>query len=722
MEQIFGYIERITFQNPENGFTVARLQIPRKKELTTLVGTLPPLQPGEKVRCQGTWKMSPAHGMQFEVKTCSVEAPNDIIGIQKYLASGLIYGIGPSYAEKIIKKFGTQTLDIIDKNPEALLDVPGIGKKRIERIKESWDSQKAIRQIMIFLQRFGISPSYAHKIYKHYGDKAEEKLYENPFDLARTIPGIGFKVADSIADKLGISKDSPTRIDSAIEYLLHELSHEGHTCYPLEEFAKKAEEMLAVPLNLIEQRLAFLTKEGRVFVELIEEKPFLWLKMLYLSEKGIANEIQRLSQAHSSLRAVDKEKALNWVENELHITLAENQKEAVAHSLSEKLHVITGGPGTGKSTITKAILAITKKLTGKIILAAPTGRAAKRMSEITHKDASTIHSLLKYDFKQGGFRHNRENPLDCALIIIDEASMIDTFLMYSLLRAIPDAARVLFVGDIHQLPSVGPGNVLKDMIDSGVLKVTVLNRIFRQAAGSKIITNAHRINEGRFPDVKTEEKGDFFFVQKESPEEVVQAIVSLVTTRLKTHYNFDPIDHIQVLAPMKRGACGIALLNMTLQEALNPHKEGVMHAGSRFSVGDKVMQIRNNYQKEIYNGDIGRIVSVDLSERTLVVCFDRKEIPYQANELDEITLAYATSIHKYQGSECPCVIIPLHSSHFMMLHRNLLYTGVTRGKKLVVLVGQLKAIAMAVSNDDVKKRFTGLNAKLKDFLKLQTIN
>lgn len=710
MDQIFGYIERITFQNQENGFTVARLKMPRKQDLITIVGALPPIQPGEKVRCQGLWKMNASHGMQFEVKECSIEAPTDLIGIQKYLASGLIYGIGPAYAERIIKKFGVKTLEIIDQNPDLLSEVEGLGTKRIGRIKESWVSQRCIRKIMFFLQRYGISPSYAHKLYKVYGDKAEETLEENPYALAKTIHGIGFKAADAIAEKIGIKKDAPIRIDSGIEFLLWELSQEGHTCYPMDQFVKKAEEVFGVALTLIEERLAILVKEGKIHVEVIEEVPFVWLKGLFLSEVGIANEIKRIKNAPSNLRAVDRDKAIDWVEKELRINLAPNQQEAVKQSLCEKFHIITGGPGTGKSTITKAILAITSKLTRRIILAAPTGRAAKRMSEITRKEAFTIHSLLQYDFKEGGFRRNRENPLQADLIIIDESSMIDTSLMYHLLKAIPTEARVLFVGDIHQLPSVGPGNVLKDMIDSEKLPVTTLNKIFRQAAGSLIITNAHRINEGRLPVLKNEENGDFFFVQKEEGKEVLDEILDLVSKRLKEHYKLDPIEAIQVLAPMKRGVIGTHSLNVALQERLNPNKEGHFHAGSRFSVGDKVMQIRNNYQKEIYNGDIGRIEAIN--EDQILINYDGKSIPYGLNELDEVTLAYATSIHKYQGSECPCVVIPVHTSHFVMLHRNLLYTGVTRGKRLVVLVGQLKAVAMAVANDDVKKRFTSLRFKL----------
>lgn len=713
MEQIFGTVERITYQNPENGFTVAKLHLPRQKELTTIVGKLPTLNPGEKISCTGNWKQNSSHGLQFEVENCKIEAPSDIVGIQKYLASGMIKGIGPAYAKKIVEAFGIKTLEVIEKSPESLFKVEGLGQKRIDRIATCWQEQKSVRAIMIFLQKYDITPYYAHKIFKAYGQDAISRIEENPFDLARDISGIGFKMADAIAEKMGYDKQGKKRIASGIEYVLHELSTEGHVCYPVALFLKKSQEMLQVEEKLIEETIASLEQEGRIILDVIDnDEKGLWLKRLYLSEVGIAREIKRLFNHPSPLRIVDGEKALKWVEETLRIELATNQQEAVKRSLVEKLHIITGGPGTGKSTITKAILAITAKLTGKIILAAPTGRAAKRMSEITKRGAQTIHSLLQYDFKAGGFRRNRENPLDCDLIIIDESSMIDTSLMYHLLKAIPSHARVLFVGDIHQLPSVGPGNVLKEMIESQELPVTTLNKIFRQAQGSKIITNAHRINEGRLPDLRGEEKGDFFFVEATEPDDVLKTICDLASRRLPKGYGLDPIEEIQILSPMKKGIMGTHNLNAALQQILNPQKESHMHLGMRFSLGDKVMQIRNNYNKEVFNGDIGRVVAMDYEEEEMIISFDGKEVVYTFQELDEVTLAYATSIHKYQGSECKCVVIPIHTSHYVMLHRNLLYTGVTRGKKLVVLVGTVKAVAMAVANDDVKKRYTGLKQAL----------
>lgn len=554
---------------------------------------------------------------------------------------------------------------------------------------------------MIFLQKYGISPTFAQKIYKIYGDQALETIQENPFVLAREVKGIGFKTADSIAEKLGIPKDATQRIDAGIEYTLLELSEEGNTCYPMKDLCEKAQEMLTADVSF---RIDALIEEQRI----VREQDCIWIKGLWLCEQGIARELKRIQQGRCRLRDVEKERAVSWAEKQLGIQLAAQQKEAVKASLSEKFHIITGGPGTGKSTIIKAILAITEKLTRQIILAAPTGRAAKRMSEITKKEAFTIHSLLQYDFNQKGFRRNRENPLTCDLIVIDEASMIDTSLMYHLLKAIPNHARVRLIGDIHQLPSVGPGNVLKDLIASRKVPVTELSEIFRQAAGSRIITNAHRINRGEFPDLSIETKGDFFFLKAEEPQEALEKIVHLVSQRLPQFYHLHAIDEIQVLAPMKKGIIGTENLNRVLQQALNPQQEALLHGGTRFGVSDKVMQIRNDYNKEVYNGDIGRISKIDREEQQLCVTFDGKEVLYPFSDLDELVLAYATSVHKYQGSECPCVVIPVHTTHFMMLHRNLLYTAITRGKRLVVLVGTGKAIAIAVSNDDVKKRHTGL--------------
>ncbi|CCB86755.1 uncharacterized protein yrrC [Parachlamydia acanthamoebae UV-7] len=717
MQQIVtGYIERITFQNPETGYTVAQLKEAKRTDLVCVVGIMPTLQPGETVRCWGQWKRHLIHGNQFEVERYQVEAPADILGITKYLGSGLIKGIGPKYAARIVEKFGTETLDMIDRFPNRLSEIPGLGAKRIETIKTCWAEQKSIRDVMIFLQAHGVSPTYAQKIFKAYGTHSIAKVKENPFHLARDIFGIGFKTADLIAQKLGIDSKSSIRTDAGVEFVLSELASDGNVCYPVDLFIEEANKVLEIEQEKISERISVLKEQGRVehfkLIHAGEPLQFIWLKPLFVAEVGIAREIQRLLSAPVVLRDVDVDKALQWIQAEHCIDLAVNQKEAVAQALFQKMHIITGGPGTGKSTITKAILGITEKLTSKILLAAPTGRAAKRMSEITGKKASTIHSLLEYDFKGKGFKRNRSSPLVCDLLIIDESSMIDTFLMYSLLKAIPDNARVIFVGDINQLPSVGPGNVLQDLIASQVVSVTTLNEIFRQAAGSFIITNAHRINRGMFPDIRNLSQSDFFFVEAQETEDVLKQIVALVSQRLPKKYDFHPSDDIQVLAPMKKGNIGIDNLNAVLQETLNPNQTPLMRQGRKLMVNDKVMQIRNNYSKEVFNGDIGRIVDIDHVEQQVVVKVEEREICYEFSELDEIVLAYAVSIHKYQGSECPCVVIPVHTSHFKLLYRNLLYTAVTRGKKLVVLVGTKKALSIAVRNDEIKKRYTGLKQAL----------
>ncbi|MEC7839302.1 MAG: ATP-dependent RecD-like DNA helicase, partial [Chlamydiota bacterium] len=571
MSEISGYIERITFQNPENGYTVAKLQEIGKNDLTIVVGHLPSVQPGESVRCTGKWKNHLTHGWQFEIDSYKTETPADINGIKKYLGSGLIKGIGPVYAKRIVAKFGSETLMVIDSDPDKLLTVSGIGKKRIGTIKKCWEDQRVIREVMIFLQQYGISPSFAQKIFRAYGKDSIKKLKDNPYNLAKDIIGIGFRSADKVAFEMGIEKGAPKRIESGIEYVLSQLSGDGHVCFPLDEFLESAEDMLEVPKKLINESVDSLVKENRIVVfEMAHDgdlSKFIWIRPLFLAEVGIARQIRRLRLAPCNLREIDTQKAVEWVQRKLGIELAENQKLAVRQSMTEKVQVITGGPGTGKSTITNAILEITSQLTGDILLAAPTGRAAKRMTEITGKKALTIHSLLEFDFKIFGFKRNPENPLECDLLIVDEASMIDTLLMNSLLKAIPDHARVIFVGDINQLPSVGPGNVLKDIIASKQVSVTMLNEIFRQAAGSRIITNSHKINEGSFPDLSNHPTSDFFFVEAQEKEDVLDQIVSLVVHRLPKKYGYSAMEDIQVLSPMKKGVVGTENLNSVLQDA-----------------------------------------------------------------------------------------------------------------------------------------------------------
>ncbi len=708
MEDLTGFLESIVFSSEESGFTVGRLKAPRFQDLVTIVGTLPGVQPGEKLSCRGVWKYHPKHGRQFEIASYQMEAPADAVGIEKYLASGLIKGIGPHYAKRIVKKFGEETLDIIDLKVSRLLEIEGIGAKRVQTIRECWEEQKSIRKVMVFLQSHEVRISFAYKIFKTYGEKSIEKVQENPYRLAKEVYGIGFKTADALAKKLGIADDSPLRAQAGIEHTLWELSLQGNTCYPEEKLTTEAAKMLDVSEDLIKSCLESLKKDRHIIREEMDGVFYIWVAPLYASEKGITKEIERLIHSPCSIGSIDQNNAINWAENSLRMTFAECQKEAIKKSFSGCIHIITGGPGTGKSTITKAILRITERLTDKIILAAPTGRAAKRMTEITGKKAFTIHSLLEYDFKKGGFKKNRDYPLNAKLLIVDEASMIDTQLMYALLQAISMGARILLIGDVDQLPSVGPGSVLKDLIASDQVPVTRLDQIFRQGKGSRIITNAHRINKGYFPDIDQKKGSDFAFFQIEDPEDIVKRALELIEKHIPNRTSFHPINDVQVLCPMRKGIIGADNLNHILQQKLNPQHLFISRMGRTFNLQDKVMQTRNNYDKKVYNGDIGRVIHIDHEAQELKVCFDEMSVTYNFNEIDELVLAYAVSIHKYQGSECPCVIIPVHTSHYRMLFRNLLYTGVTRGKKLVILLGTKKALFIAVKTDHAQSRYTGI--------------
>ena len=708
VEEIFGYVENIVFAG--ESFTVARLKEPRKQELTCIVGPLPALQPGETVRCVGEWKHHPQYGRQFDVKEFESKEPSDLYGIQKYLESGLIKGIGPAYAERIVQHFGIDTLKIIDADPRRLSEVAGIGPKRIETIESCWQQQRGIRQVMVFLQSNGVTTGFAQKIYKAYGDQSIEKVKADPFALARDIGGIGFTIADRIAQKIGIPAASATRVQAGIEHMLWELSNDGHTCYPENDLKVGAAGMLQLGEDIVGENIQASVRDGG----LIREGDMIWLKPFYHAEIGIARELRRLQMAPGNLRQVHVEKALQWIQEKLKLEFAPEQKTAIAQSIQEKVHIITGGPGTGKSTITRAILGISEKLTDSILMAAPTGRAAKRMTEITGKKASTIHSMLEMDFVSGGFKRNKENPLKCDLLMVDEASMIDTLLFYQLLKAIPSSTRFILIGDIDQLPSVGAGNVLKDLLASETVGFTRLTQIYRQAAHSKIVTNAHRINKGEFPEFLG--GSDFKFVENETQEEILATIVNLVTKRLPEKFRFHKFEDIQVLSPMKRGIIGCENLNVVLQKELNPSIAPLCRMGRTFHVNDKVMQIRNDYEKLVFNGDVGTILSIDLSNQMLTVRFEDKRVEYSFSEIDDLVLAYAVSIHKYQGSECPCVIIPVHTSHFKMLFRNLLYTGLTRGKKRVVFVGTKKALAIAIRNEEVLRRHTGLKEILRQFM------
>jgi exodeoxyribonuclease V alpha subunit len=717
-----GQIERITYVNIENGYTVARVKVYGQRDLVTVVGNLMAPTPGEIIKMQGEWANHPKYGEQFKVVRYETMVPGSVHGIQKYLGSGLIKGIGPIMAQRIVKKFGKQTLDVIENQIENLSEVDGIGKKRIEMIKKAWDDQKEIREVMLFLQTHGVSSGYAAKIFKQYGNSSSWVVKEYPYRLASDILGIGFITADSIAEKLGFAKDSELRVEAGILYVLYQLADEGHVYYPYEPLVEKCLEILGTNREIIVRAFATIALDKKIVVEDLNEEidefrvnnKAVYLAKFYLCEENIAIRLKTLIHAPKSIRGIDADKAIAWVQKQLAITMANNQLEAIKCAIENKVMVITGGPGTGKTTIINAILKIFLKLNAKIMLAAPTGRAAKRMSEATDHEARTIHRMLEYSIQKGGFQKNEERPLDCDILIVDEASMIDTILMHYLLKAVPVAATLILVGDVNQLPSVGAGNVLKDIIASGRVPVVELKEIFRQARESRIIVNAHMINSGIVPSLKPSgPEDDFYFIEQEEPEEVLRIILELTKERIPKRFRLDPVNDIQVLTPMHKGTVGAGNLNIELQKLLNPGEDEVTRGNRNFRVKDKVMQIKNNYDKEVFNGDIGRITRIDPENQEIVISFDGRDVPYDYSDLDEVVLAYAVSVHKSQGSEYPAVIIPVLTQHFMLLQRNLIYTGVTRGRKLVVLVGTRKAMSIAVKNDKTEKRYTYLAYRLR---------
>jgi exodeoxyribonuclease V alpha subunit len=717
-----GQIERITFTNDESGYTIAKVKVYGRRDLVTVVGNLLAPTPGEILKMQGEWSNHPKYGEQFRVVHYKSLVPASVYGIEKYLGSGLIKGIGPVMAKRIVKTFGKETLDVIEQEIDKLAEVEGIGKKRVAMVRKAWADQKEIRQVMLFLQSHGVSSGYATKIFKTYGNEAIEVVQENPYRLATDIFGIGFLTADRIAEKLGFDKDSELRAEAGILYVLHQLADEGHVYYPLEPLLTKCQEILEVDQEILFRALETLRAEQKIVMEDIEENedskgghPAIYLAKFHVSETNIAARLKTLITAPKAIRPINPDKAVTWVQQQLDITLASKQIEAVKCALTNKVVVITGGPGTGKTTIINAILKIFAKAGVKFLLAAPTGRAAKRMSEATGHEAKTIHRLLEYSIQKGGFQKNDQTPLKCDLLVVDEASMIDTILIHHLLKAIPLSATFILVGDVNQLPSVGAGSVLQDIIASRAVPVMELNEIFRQARESLIIVNAHKINQGLMPTFKPSghKLEDFYFIEQEEPEKVLGIILELVKERIPTRFGFDPIDDIQVLTPMHKGLVGAGNLNQELQQALNPGPDSLTRAGRNFRLQDKVMQIQNNYEKEVFNGDLGRIVRIDPESQEVIIDFDGRRVPYDYSDLDEIVLAYAISIHKSQGSEYPAVVIPILTQHYVLLQRNLIYTAVTRGRKLVIMVGNRKALAMGVKNDKTKRRYTFLRNRLK---------
>ena len=702
-------VERITYQNPENGYSVLKVKVKGYNDLVTLVGNLLEVPVGSVLLCRGEWKVDKRYGSQFVAATWEETMPATVYGIEKYLGSGLVKGIGPRFARAIVQRFGTETIDIIETEIERLYEVPNIGRKRVAKIRESWEKQKDIKNVMLFLQGYGVSTAYAAKIYREYGKESIDKVRENPYRLADDIWGIGFKTADGIAAKMGYGKEDPRRCRSGILYTLGQLSDEGHVYAGEEQLVKTAGQLLEAGETAIRDTLAGMLQAE----DLILDKDAIYLPPFYHAECGTSRRLRDLAQS-TGRSLFDGLFDPSSLTAETGIEYDEVQLAAIRQAVTSKVMVLTGGPGTGKTTTTQGIIAALKKAGLRVLLAAPTGRAAKRMSEATGMEAKTIHRLLEYN-PQDGYKRNDENPLEGDALIVDECSMIDILLMNNLLKAVPVGMRLVFVGDIDQLPSVGAGNVLRDIIDSQRIPVVRLVRIFRQAQKSRIVMNAHTINQGRFPDTSNGRDTDFFFMREDDPERAAETIVRLVKERLPRAYRESP-DRIQVLTPMQRGVVGAANLNLLLQQALNPSGPSLGRGGYTYRQGDRVMQLRNNYAKEVFNGDLGYIREVDTEDRMLTVDFDGKKVEYDVTELDELTLAYATTIHKAQGSEYPIVVMPVLMTHYVMLQRNLIYTGITRTKKICVLIGAAKALAYAVRNVSVLKRNTSLRERLNPSL------
>ena len=732
MEHLRCVVERITYQNEENGYAVIKCLAKGFNDLVTVVGNMPDVHVGSVLFLGGTWRINGKYGRQFQMETFEETLPATVYGIEKYLGSGLVKGIGPKFAKRIVQKFGKDTLEVIETDPDKLLEVYGIGQTRVNRIKKSWQEQKEIKNIMLFLQGHDVSTSHATKIYKTYGDKSIEVVQENPYRLADDIWGIGFKTADTIATKLGFGHEKYVRLRSGMLYTLNQLSDDGH-CYATRDMLlKTGAEMLDVEDSLLSMALDEMIRAEDVIIEDIpakeEEVPkekAIYLPPFYYSEVGVARRLNDILHNSGGIR-INPEGLPQRIQQKTGMRYDEVQMQGIMAAVTSKILVLTGGPGTGKTTTTLGIITAFREAGASILLAAPTGRAAKRLSEATGMEAKTIHRLLEAKPPEG-YKRNDENPLEGDVLIVDECSMIDIMLMYNLLKAIPDTMTVILVGDIDQLPSVGAGNVLRDIIDSGCFPVVRLTRIFRQAQASRIIMNAHRINHGKMPDISNGKQTDFFFIDMDKEaqkrgikqddtallsEESAKEIVALVGSKLPRYYRIPPRE-IQVLTPMQRGVVGATSLNQSLQAAINPGDMGLKRGGFLFKAQDKVMQIRNNYDKDVYNGDIGVVGSVDMEDRSLVVIFDGREVEYDASELDELVLAYATTIHKSQGSEYPIVVMPVLMTHFVMLQRNLIYTGITRAKKVLVMVGTKKALAYAVRNVVVQKRNTMLKERLQ---------
>lgn len=716
--EIKGTILRVTYYQPETGFSVLKVKLPKKNDPVAVILQTGKLYEGEAVTLRGRWENHKAHGMQFKAHSVETSLPTQLLGIEKYLASGLIKGIGPGFAKKIIEKFGQKVFEVIDQSPHKLREISGINGARYESILASWENHKIIREIMVFLQSHGMSVSKAAKIYKTYGQKAIKIIEKNPYQLAKDIHGIGFKTADTMAQSLGIPKDSVIRAHAGLQYTLLQSLGDGHCGLPKEKLLSEAEKLLDIPEAILQEGLSIGLKEKSLIEDLKDNTPVIFLYYLWHYEKTIAKNILNLVSQKPKWESLKTKPAIEWVETYLKLTLSEGQKEAIRKLIESKLLVITGGPGVGKTSVIRSIIKVLQKESVKILLAAPTGRAAKRMTEATGLSAKTLHRLLETEGKGGQFQRNEQHPLEGDLLIIDEVSMVDVSMLRSVLLALPKSMSLILVGDVDQLPSVGPGQVLKDLIESDKVPICRLTQIFRQAKTSHIITNAHRINQGNMPDLadKTGIDTDFYFVSANTPEECQHKLLKMVKERIPQKFNFNALTDIQVLTPMNRSSLGAQSLNQLLQQALNPRVGAatywVERFGTKFYVGDKIIQTTNNYDKDVFNGDGGVITAIDAETKEVCIDFDGREVFYELDELDEIALAYALTIHKSQGSEYPVVVIPIMMQHYMMLKRNLLYTGITRGKKLVICVGEKRAVAMAVKGQEKLARCS----KLREWL------
>ena len=709
MESLKGIIEKIVYRNNENGYIIAKISLEKKEDkLTTIVGNMASVNIGEDYELKGEWVNNSKYGWQFNFKDYQLILPTSLLGLKRYLSSGLIKGVGPSTADRIVKYFGDKTLEVLENDLQRLTEVEGIAEKRMEIISKSWEQQKEIKRVMIFLQSYQITTGYAVKIYKTYGNTAIEKLKENPYQLVDDVFGIGFKIADRIAQNLGIEPASPARIKAGIKYILNELTNQGHCYGIINEIIDKSSELLEVEKLLVEKTLDVLKNNQ----EIILQEDRVWLPFYYFAELGVSKKLIELVRFPQQLINLDVPKKIKYLEKKHDISFAEEQKEAIGKVLLNRVLVLTGGPGTGKTTTVLGLIELFEELKLKIILAAPTGRAAKKLSETTGRKAKTIHRLLEYSPKRGIFTKNSENPIKAEVIILDEVSMIDILLMNNLLKAVLPGSILILIGDVDQLPSVGPGNLLKDIIDSETIPVVRLTKIFRQDRRSLIIVNAHRVNEGKYPVIKGERERDFYFIEEEDPQLAAQKIINLCTVRLPAKYKIDPVDDIQVLSPMYKGEVGADNLNYCLREALNLKGKEIKYGNHSFRVNDKVMQIKNNYDKEVFNGDIGRIENIEEEEHILEVNFYGRRVSYEFSELNELVLAYAITVHKSQGSEYRIVVIPVMTQHYLLLQRNLLYTGITRAKDMVILIGTKKALWIAIKNNKTFHRNTSLKERL----------